>query len=506
MHVEIQYQGEPTDFGWLLPLPVVPTDENNVMKPLEEVLFVSTAALFNSLQSATNPEYRVNNRFEDEHCDSDEDGFLASPGNIQDAAVSGESGGAPPPVVVLQEAEIGPFGAQLIQAQDTDTLYTWLEENGYVQDEAAKPILKNYIEMNYVFLGLKLLSGKETGDIVPVELRLGDTDSCIPLTLTSIAASENMPILVWVLGDHRAIPKNFLHAVINPRAVSWPGAANYLEVITAAVDSVAGHAFVTEYASNEKLFDGRFWNEEMTTAKESVEGADTLKDMLPALKSWNGSTDPDLIPLLQASVTMPADLKGYPHGDCYYGGGGSYYDGYGGFAGEYYNFCEPDEEHVTTTAEFYSYLGYWVEKLEEGQIEIQADIPALKAALLAGYFLPREHIQDMFDGAEWVSRFFTTVSPDEMNRDPIFMFNPELEAVSHIHTLDTVVRLLDDCETWQTEATYPDGGVYIFPCEQWRCMDLRTVGPVAEAPPLLGVEVLDEEGEAQRFDPEEVIP
>ena len=27
-HIQIQYQGKPGDFGWLLPLPAVPTDRN----------------------------------------------------------------------------------------------------------------------------------------------------------------------------------------------------------------------------------------------------------------------------------------------------------------------------------------------------------------------------------------------------------------------------------------------------------------------------------------------
>lgn len=67
-----------------------------------------------------------------------------------------------------------------------------------------------------------LLNGTTIGDLRPISVTLGEEAPCVPLRLTAIAATVDMPITVYVLGPHRAVPKNNLHAVINPRALTWP--------------------------------------------------------------------------------------------------------------------------------------------------------------------------------------------------------------------------------------------------------------------------------------------
>src|SRR5258706_4154909 len=47
-HVQIQYSGEAKEFGWLLPLPSIPTLE------------LGTDELFAQLYAATQPKYRMN--------------------------------------------------------------------------------------------------------------------------------------------------------------------------------------------------------------------------------------------------------------------------------------------------------------------------------------------------------------------------------------------------------------------------------------------------------------
>src|SRR3954463_11846448 len=54
-HVQVQYEGDAADFGWLLPLPSVPTLELGVDE------------LFTQLTTATQPKYRMNTAF-DQNC------------------------------------------------------------------------------------------------------------------------------------------------------------------------------------------------------------------------------------------------------------------------------------------------------------------------------------------------------------------------------------------------------------------------------------------------------
>ena len=105
----------------------------------------------------------------------------------------------------------------------------------------------------------------------------------MPLKLTSIAATPEMPILVWVLGDGRAVPKNFIHAVVNEQALTYPGAQNYIDVVTEAVDTVQGRAWVTEYAQPaNKNFKNRFVPSFMSNylaEVDEVTGVTTLLDL-----------------------------------------------------------------------------------------------------------------------------------------------------------------------------------------------------------------------------------
>lgn len=506
MHIEIAYQGEPTDFGWILPIEP-PRDANGQILPLDQILQVSTADLFNQLARRTDPVYQVNNTFDMHSCQAPDTGIFFDAATTADTSLnSGTDTGSttePPPVVVLQQANVGPYGAELVQATSADALYAWLNDNGYVQDPKALPLLEHYIQKDFIFLGLRLQSGKVAGDIRPVQLNLGETFACVPLRLTAIAVTENMPMLVWVLGPHRAIPKNFLHAVVNPLALTWPGASNYVDVVSEAINTLAGRAFVTEYASTEKIMDQAFYNGAIARVHSDLESAETLDDVLHAIDRLGGVRG-ELLDLVKAYIPMPTDLRGYPHGNCYYDAGweepvpGGGADVYG-----YYDYCEANDEHITTEAEFYTFLDFWLTELEAAETPLTVDIEAFRLAVLDSYIAPRERIQSMFDNASWITRFYTTISGNEMTRDPIFSFNPDLPAHDNVHTLETVIKNDSTCEDNWVVATYETNDQVRFTCDRSRCTDRRTLGPIAGQPALLRAEVADESGAPLLFDPEQ---
>ena len=490
MHVEISYEGESSGFGWLLPMDKALVDENGDIRPLEEILQVSTRSLFDTLQNSTNPIYRVNNSFEAE-CDN----FGGMFGGAPSMDAGAERAPNEPTVEVLQSANIGPYGAQIIEAKNADDLYKWLEEQGYLQDPNAKEMLDYYVSKDFVFLGLRLLSNKDAGDIRPVQLNLGDTDACVPLRLTAIAATTDMPMLVWVLGDHRAIPKNFLHAVVNPKALDWPGASNYVDVVTEAVDSVVGRAFVTEYAGSTEMMNNAFYSQWVENNKEQLLEAQTMEDIVNLADNLNARGDDEVRSVLESYIEMPEGLKGYPFNDCCFNG--SCWST-GDFA------CEENDEHETTNEEFYGYLSWWIDQLDEQGITLLGDVEAIKDELVYGYFDPRERIQAMFDAAPYMTRFFTTISDDEMTRDPMFAQNPDLPDVPLTNEIDTVVHFDEDCyEAW-VEVKYPDGTMTVLSCEETNCFgSMPTIPAIPDVDPLLWVEVMDESGQARPFPPED---
>lgn len=490
MHVEIIYQGDPTEFGWILPLSEMPMDAAGRPLPLDEAVEVSSQRLFTLLQSQTDPTFILNQ-------DPDDDTFCAvataaDSGTAQDAA-PGSDGGSPG-VTVLEEAEVGPYNAQLIEADSSSALFEWLGENGYLQDQKALPILDDYLSRGFKFLGIKLQSGKDTGDLRPLAVTLGEGAPCVPLVLTQIAASPDMPILVWVLGDARAIPKNFIHAVIDERAFGWPGAPNYQSQLVEALTEAGRRAWVTEFSGPVDPLRGSLLRPGASTAR--LEEATTLQGVLQALSELGISPgDEDLDATIRSNVTPPEGLMGYPFGNC-----------------QYCQFCDwaeemcaqdgmANDEHATTAAEFYNFINYWADQEASGAIDLMIDAAALARAIEDEIITPRRNIETLFAGASTLTRFFTMIDPEDMTRDPIFSFNPDLPPVSNVHT---ATYDLDDCSSNTAEITYSDGTKAVMDCGGSCSFGFPQIGPMPGTKPLLYPEVLDEEGEPIRISLDQV--
>ncbi|MGB0592042.1 MAG: DUF2330 domain-containing protein [Myxococcota bacterium] len=496
MHIEIVYQGDPTAFGWILPLAEIPTGQDGEQLPLEELLQLSSQDLFNTLQNATDPTFARNLSFESsQECQDrrdDQDGDMMAGGVPTMDFASSEGGDREPSVTVLQEAAVGPYDAQLIEADSGDKLFEWLNEQGYFQDPKSLPLLEEYVEKGFKFLGIKLQNGQDSGDIKPIALTMSEQAPCVPLKLTSIAATPEMPILVWVLGEGRAVPKNFIHAVVNEQALTYPGAQNYVDVVTAAVDTVEGRAWVTEYAQSTTGEAGSFAGAFLDPRAEdfsSVNAAESVSGVLNAMSNigyrWS---NPDVEDVLRNVLTKPEGLTGYPNGNCYWNGGGN-------------QICDPDESHITTDDEFYGALDYWAQQLEVAEHwNTTIDLAMLKTSLYEDVIQVRERIQALFDkDGVTLTRFFTTLDADEMTRDPIFSFNPDLPDVVLDRTAELTVWSDPECEPWGI-MQYPDGSQYTFDCNEFNCFG-GTIGPVPDAPALKWAQILEETGLPRVFDP-----
>lgn len=496
MHIEVTYQGDPTSFGWILPLAQRPMDELGRLMPLDQIVRVSSQRLFPMLQSQTNPRFQLTRDPTDTtFCN---DGFgPQDASSVQDApSNSGNSDTtAPvpePPVTILEEADVGPFRAQLIEATRSDALYTWLGDNGYTQDPKAQPILDHYLSQGFIFVGLKLQSGKSTGDLRPIAITLGENAPCVPLVLTSIAADNDMPILVWVLGPSRAVPKNFLHAVVDDRAFSWPGAANYQSVLSSALNQLGGRAWVTEFAGpadimrNQLLFAG--------ADTSALEAAETLPAMLIGLDNIGlRDTEPDVLLTLRAHVPMPQGLMGFPNGNCLQCQGCDWAEE------QCVQMGLPNDTHETTEDEFYAFLWYWWDEANRQGKPLDIDEVALKKALLEEVVEPLRRIESLFSRSRTLTRFFAMMSPNEMTRDPIFAFNPDLPDVSNFKTSTWD---LIECGSDQVRVTYPDGLQEMATCSNCQ-FGFGSVPARFDVPVLRFGEVLDEEGPPIPFHPDQ---
>ena len=114
MHVRIQYDGPPDQFGWLLP---VPADDTLEVK-------LSTEALFDGLDNLYAPRFNVQRVF-DENCPPPPPSFDSS----EEGATANAGGGG---VNVISREAVGPYDRVILQAQSVDELRTWLDEQEFL--------------------------------------------------------------------------------------------------------------------------------------------------------------------------------------------------------------------------------------------------------------------------------------------------------------------------------------------------------------------------------------
>ena len=404
-HIQIQYQGKPGDFGWLLPLPTVPHKRDG-----GEGIDLGVDELFTQLTSTTQPRYRLNRVYE--QCGSG----ISRNAAFGASAAEDAAGGSPvppaqaPSPLVFQES-IGPYQAAVLRADNKDAMFNWLKDNKYFVPSGTDTVVSPYIRPGAFFLALKLKAGLSAGDLQPVVLRYKSDLPMIPIILTSVAATPNMGVQVWMLGAGRAIPRNYYHTVVNEAQINWLNAGrNYNDVIIKAVGEAEGkHAFVTEYAGSSQVMrgvldrSGRFAalpNLITTTDPATfVEQALTMFVLNSQLTSILSRVLPLPASLASANVSLATYFQRF----------------------RFYiqsDRAQHPEKYVDIEAKLADFPNQARGLADELKTKI-AD-PTLEAAAL-------------FNVHPTLTRLYSTLSPEDMNSDPVFSYNPGLPNYSNEH-------------------------------------------------------------------------
>ncbi len=223
-YVEINYQGDPAAFAWVVPVPAVPE------------LDVWFSGAFNALDLATQPVF-----------------------NMPWACAFDAAGGAPEAaeddgdgrVDVLAQERVGPFETATIQSDDPRALVEWLRMNEYRITPAMEPFVEMYTAERMKFLAMKLAPGEDTASIRPIKMTYTAAGPAVPLRLTAVAAQLEMGVKVWILGEGRYGPTNVPDVVIPDADLKFDAQrwqTNYLPLVARKVDDQGGRGFVTELA------------------------------------------------------------------------------------------------------------------------------------------------------------------------------------------------------------------------------------------------------------------
>ena len=422
LHIQISYTGKDDQFSWVLPLAKTPAQNAD-----GSYLNVGSDTIFQILEQATSPifQYQIDpkgpqNCYIGGGCFA-EDASGGAPGGV---------GGGGNGVQVLVQEKVGPYDAVVIKGSTGKDVSDWLNNNKYVQPASSVPLLDAYAKQGNVFLALRLQKGQTAGDLVPIVVKIAEPGPCLPIRLTQIAAAADMPIVAWVLAAKRAIPKNFLHVVINEATVDWlQYGNNYKTVVSKAVDQGSGHAFTTEYAhptTDLKTKNVTFANPGWDTGK--LAGIGDAGQFMQTMQ-MQGFTGTSIVrSLFKKYIKKPTEFAAVSDQEFYQciQNGGTY---------------PPCDKYAAA-------------------VKSQPfDAKAFAAELEALVVKPMQTVQAQFYAAgRYLTRMYTTLSPDEMTKDPIFAYNGDLPTVDNLHT----AVALPICEGTSTMAskvtlTFADG-------------------------------------------------
>jgi MYXO-CTERM domain-containing protein len=425
-HIQIQYSGAAGDFGWLLPLPSVPKLE------------LGTDEVFNTLTAQTQPKYHLTRVFNG-NCRfptvTQGANFGASPNSGGDGDKSQD-----PPIVVIQSS-VGPYDYAVLHGDSKQDMLDWLAANRYFVPAGTDDVVQNYVHPGAYFLALKLHPGAQVGDLQPVVVHYASDLPMIPIVLSSVAAQPDMGIQVWMLGAGRAIPRNYYHTVINDAAIDWQNAGqNYNDVIIRATREAPGrHTFVTEYAGSaaimRNLLDrpGRFGDASQLAA---------ITDPVAFVQK-----------MLQNGYPLSAQVTA--------------------ILGEYI----PEPTGITASgvsaAQFYSNLSYYLGQYRRQHPQLWERAPmhfdpvALAAQLDQRVAQPTLAAGALFSKYPYLTRLYTTLSPEDMNRDPVFSYNPGLPDWPNVHngtmSYECGLAGTDAQDTTYAWLRTADGFTYAFP-------------------------------------------
>lgn len=399
LQVQIAYQGPRGDFAWILPVPSVPE-----LSPGHDALFDAlsgaTAPQFGLQQEWHGPCWESNNNWEEDEVDS----YDADTGYADAEPSVGVS--------VIAERSVGPYDSVVLQGTSSAALLSWLQSNGYQLPATLTSALEPYVAAGQYFVALKLSSDSSAGDIAPLKLRYAGLGMGIPIQLTAVAAARDMPLEVYVLGEARAVPANYLHVRINDAAVNWFRAGdNYRQVVSVAADEAAGQAFATDFSGRTTGLRGFLWRGR-DDAVDALRGAPDPTSWVLGVQQLGLPPSGELLEVLMEVLPPPQTVL----------------------------------DRGVTPAQFYNCVSCYEDEIDASAFDPVFATERLEAGLIDGL---REG-EALVASHSHLTRMVSALDAREMTVDPYFSFNRDVpQELSNVRTAR--VQIL--CHGWNADET-----------------------------------------------------
>ena len=190
MILQVKYEGPVSEFGWLVPVPNLPTVKSGSMQSFYE-LSQYTQKQFNEELPALMSR-----------------GF-GSHGAIS-AGLDNAAASEPPPVKVVQTKTVGAYKIAVLSTRDADALKKWLTTNQFYFPADKADVLNDYVQRHWYFIAIKinlrsaLMPFRSTseklasGELNPLQISFASDECVFPLRISS-ANGKPSEVQLYVL-------------------------------------------------------------------------------------------------------------------------------------------------------------------------------------------------------------------------------------------------------------------------------------------------------------------
>jgi len=238
---QIEYEGPPEEFAWVLP--VGPGSTIELASPLwfDALEAVSSTHVVPPGVCGAAPVYGDSSS----GCGC---GSLA--GDSADRGFT--QGDNQNSVEVVNRGTLGPYETVTLSSKDGQAVKDWLTMNGFAVPDSVAPILDDYTMKGMDFIALRLKPESSTGSMQPVRVVTKGASPMIPFRMMIAGAREFVPITLYVIGEGRYAPQSYPETAIDMTALKWDFTAegsNYTSLREEILKmDEGGKAFLTTYA------------------------------------------------------------------------------------------------------------------------------------------------------------------------------------------------------------------------------------------------------------------
>lgn len=235
---QIQYQGNPSDFVWALPV------RQGTVVQLSRDAWMSALDAVSQPVILSPPDYGSGGGCGIGCASSATSGFNDS------ASTPGQQ------VTVVSQSVVGPYETVTLRSTNPTALADWLTGHGYALPDAMRPVVAAYVSEGFDFIALRLQPGFGVGAMQPVRIVTPGADLSLPLRMVAGGVGANVGITLFVLAEGRYEPQNFPVATFDDRKLVWDygtQSSNYQALSLSIMGQNGGRTFLTEYSDRQPI-------------------------------------------------------------------------------------------------------------------------------------------------------------------------------------------------------------------------------------------------------------